>query len=103
MTINEWAEDFKSYINELQIPRDDYKGIMSYIDDTLALLKEQESIIKTLKSDLQETLDIVANRGNVVRCKDCKHWEQLNGHCPFNSIFTNADWFCADGERKEEE
>ena len=40
--------------------------------------------------------------GELVRCKDCKHWEQSNGHCPFNSIFTNEEWFCADGERKIE-
>jgi hypothetical protein len=44
MTIEEWAKDFKSYVNELQMPRDDYKGIMSYIDDALALLKEQEAV-----------------------------------------------------------
>ena len=44
MTINEWAEDFKSYVNELQMPKDDYKGIMSYIDDALELLKEQEPV-----------------------------------------------------------
>ncbi len=42
MTINEWAKDFKSYINALDMPRDDYKGIMEYIDDAIALLKEQE-------------------------------------------------------------
>ena len=42
MTIEEWAKDFKSYVNELQLFRDDYKGIMSYIDDALAILKEQE-------------------------------------------------------------
>lgn len=35
MTIEEWAKDFKSYVNALQMPRDDYKGIMSYIDDVL--------------------------------------------------------------------
>ena len=45
MTINEWAEDFKSYVNELQIPRDDYKGIMSYIDDAIELLKKQDSLL----------------------------------------------------------
>ena len=43
MKIEEWAKDFKSYVNELQMPRDDYKGIMSYIDDAIALLKEQEA------------------------------------------------------------
>ena len=45
MTIEEWAKDFKSYVNALQMPRDDYKGIMEYINDALALLKEQEEII----------------------------------------------------------
>ena len=46
-------------------------------------------------------IEIIKEAGYVmvVRCKDCKHWEQSNGHCPFNSIFTNGDWFCADGER----
>ncbi len=43
MTIEEWAEDFKQYVNALDMPRDDYKGIMSYIDDALSLLKEQEA------------------------------------------------------------
>jgi hypothetical protein len=33
MTNNEWKEDFKSFVDELQMPRDDYKGIMAYIDE----------------------------------------------------------------------
>ena len=45
MTIEEWAKDFKSYVNELQMFRDDYKGIVGYIDDALAILKEQEPIL----------------------------------------------------------
>ena len=44
MTIEEWAKDFKSYINELNIPRDDYNGIMEYIDDAITLLKEQGAV-----------------------------------------------------------
>ena len=44
MTVNEWAKDFRSFVNELQMPRDDYKGIMEYIDDALALLKKQEAV-----------------------------------------------------------
>ena len=43
MTVNEWAKDFRSFVNELQMPRDDYKGIMEYIDDAITLLKEQET------------------------------------------------------------
>ena len=50
MTIEEWAKDFKSYVNALDMPRDDYNGIMEYIDDALAMLKEQEA--KTVVIDL---------------------------------------------------
>ena len=31
--IDEWKKDFKGYVNTLDIPRDDYKGIMAYIDE----------------------------------------------------------------------
>ncbi len=33
MTISEWKKDFVDYLNLLNIPRDDYKGIISYIDE----------------------------------------------------------------------
>lgn len=29
----EWKEDFKDFVEGLDIPRDDYKGIMAYIDE----------------------------------------------------------------------
>ena len=44
MTIDEWKQDFKSFINELQMLRDDYNGIMAYIDDGAELLKEHEAV-----------------------------------------------------------
>ena len=31
--IDEWKNDFKGYVNALNIPRDDYNGIMAYIDE----------------------------------------------------------------------
>ncbi len=43
MTIKEWEKDFKSYVTWLDMPRDDYKGIMKYIDDAINLLKKQEA------------------------------------------------------------
>ena len=52
MTIEEWAKDFKSYVNALDVPRDDYKGIMEYIDDAIALLKEQEARVLTIEEAL---------------------------------------------------
>ena len=31
--IDEWKNDFKGYVNALNIPRDDYRGIIEYIDE----------------------------------------------------------------------
>ena len=64
---------------------------------------DKEELLKALKYDRNQYQKGYADRDSeIVRCKDCKHWEQSNGHCPFNSIFTNDDWFCADGERRTE-
>ena len=49
MTVQEWAKEFKAFINELQISRDDYKGIIAYIEDGAKLLKEQEPRVMTLE------------------------------------------------------
>mgnify|MGYP007012498009 CR=1 FL=1 len=73
--------------------------------DALAILKEQESIIESLKADLSETLDVVTNRKNVTHCKDCKHNDDPDYPCERHTICTNAEndenWYCADGQRKE--
>lgn len=53
MTIEEWAKDFKSYVNELQMFRDDYNGIMEYIDDAIAIMKEQEDFGKELNNAVE--------------------------------------------------
>lgn len=45
MTIEEWAKDFKSYVNTLNMFRDDYKGIMEYIDDAIVIMKEKQKLI----------------------------------------------------------
>jgi len=56
MTIEEWVKDFKSYVNALDMPRDDYNGIIEYIDDAIDLLKEQEEVVK------QWTMEIAGNQ-----------------------------------------
>lgn len=33
MTLSEWKNDFKGFVKSLSMPRDDYKGIMEYIDE----------------------------------------------------------------------
>ena len=61
MTIEEWAKDFKSYVNALDMQRDDYKGIMEYIDDAIALLKEQEEMLRKLQKDKDKLCLEVSN------------------------------------------
>lgn len=70
---------------------EDCTALMSM--DALALLKEQDAI---------------------VRCKDCKHATMTSDgkmckYCAMDTddfgdqrnVYHDADWFCADGERKE--
>lgn len=96
-TVSEWKEDFKSFINELQLLRDDYNGIMLYIDEGAELLKAQ----------VQEP---------IVHCKDCEyglytgteyHCDKHSGHenrlgeDQYYKEWHNGSWFCADGKRRE--
>jgi len=55
-----------------------YGGAAHTVYDALALLKEQET---------------------VVRCKDCKHYMTM--HCNCGGCFISDDWYCADGERTD--
>ena len=74
---------------EAVLSRDPLDAPWDLIDETLALLKEQEA---------------------VVRCKDCRHWLPMDrfhqdyhpgrGYCELNCWVRDFDWFCADGERR---
>lgn len=71
--IEEWIPMFEQY------------NTPAGIDDAIALLKEQEQI---------------------VRCKDCKF--KIDSTSPFYKMWCtrmdfgcDADWYCADGERRE--
>ncbi len=59
-----------------------------------------EQAISVLES--VPTIDAV----EVVRCKDCTEWQDDWGDgthfCAMNDRWTKADFYCADGERKEQ-
>ena len=80
------------------------------LKDALVMLKEQESVIEALKSDLDETLKVLGEQPEIVRCKDCKH-RGNSEKCVLSAISeekdfplfmldNRGDWFCADGERR---
>ena len=48
----------------------------------------------------------VRGYAELVRCKDCKYWEQYSdvpqiGNCPVLDRNERDNWFCANGERKD--
>ena len=53
----------------------------------------------------QWVADTIGNMPDaIVRCKDCKYFLAERGEClrhHFVIYFSNGNWFCADGERKE--
>ena len=104
---------------ETWIPMFEQYNTPAGIDAAIALLKEQEGIIKNL-DDKNTTLMLLINEylekereaEAVVRCKDCKYCEYPDceypeaekGLCKKGHIHRNAEtWFCADGERKTDD
>lgn len=78
---------------------DGHRISMSYADKAW-----MRSIIRN-----EPTIDAVP----VVRCRKCKHWEtdwppsgfdpdNPRYFCSVNDIFPTGDWFCKDGQRREE-
>lgn len=52
----------------------------------------------------KELTDALTLHKKLVRCKDCKKLGYTNSHwfCKWLNRCVDEDWFCADGERKEE-
>jgi len=58
------------------------------------------SNITIIGSIVIDTLELLKEQEDVVRCKDCKHYKDETGMCDFCHTHGNAEtWFCADGER----
>ena len=62
------------------------------LKDALVMLKEQESVIEALKSDLDETLKVLGEQPEIVRCRDCQFHDV---RCVLHNVYTNADNFCS--------
>jgi len=66
----------------------------------LDLLKEQKEEIEQLNRFVN---GFSRDAMPVVRCNDCKYFLAERGEClrhHFVIYFSNGNWFCADGERK---
>lgn len=75
------------------------------IEDTIALLKEQENDIHHMGLIIDEYEKELKKQPEIIRCKDCKNAKPaLNGkmtRCKIRGLRMN-DWFCADGKSEKE-
>lgn len=89
-----------------------------YIDLKLALNKLWRLCEEDIDAELPEAFDFSRAREalidlptiDIVRCKECKHWDNrfgltdTEGSCEYRGgkyNFTDADYYCASGEREE--
>ena len=52
----------------------------------------------------EDTLELLKSQPQIVRCKECKHLGYTSSHwfCKLLNRCVDEDWFCADGDRKEQ-
>ena len=57
------------------------------------VVRYENEVLQLLPDKMQE----------LVRCKDCKYWDSEEHDCNIKIgwFACGADWFCADGKRKE--
>lgn len=93
--LSEWKADFKGYINDLNMPKDDYDGIMEYIDE------------------------VPSAQPDIIRCKDCAYCDSDDVDAPYGmtkkifwcdrlyaganeNLIVEPDDFCSWAERRED-
>lgn len=69
--IDEWKNDFKGYINALNMPKDDYNGIMEYINEMPSAQPED-------------------------RCSECDAWNQYKNYPSAQPERKKGEWICGE-------
>lgn len=63
--------------------------------------KNKEPMTLIPKQLIRLMYDALIEQPDIVRCKDCKYYNSLMGHCKDGRSYPSPNWFCADAERKE--
>jgi len=82
-----------------QIEGEIYKAVMR-----VGVSVDKDELLKALAYDRNQYQKGYNDRDEeIVRCKDCKHFDGLN--CKVNDItnIMDTNWFCADGERRTDD
>lgn len=60
----------------------------------------KEYIVET-QNDMSDGQIMLKYKRDLVRCKDCRDY--LDIKCPCYELDKDDDWFCADGERRDDD
>lgn len=92
---------------EQRFYKDEYDAMESgYLDEERAIVKEAYSTMTDCVSLINNAP--IVDAVEVVRCRDCKYYKEGFCYNPNNYDDektcgnTSPDWFCADGEREEQ-
>lgn len=95
-SVSEWQKDFREYVGMLNIPRDDYNGIMEYINEVPSA-QPKTIRCKECKHQIKEWRDDK-------RLKDKGYWvygcKVISDICGYWALFGQDDDFCSEAERK---
>ena len=88
-SIAEWKKDFREYINMLNIPRDDYNGIMEYINDLPSASTDLSNNSPKIDNENGELISrqaaiYVEGLDEEIRCEMCRNPMRTNRGCDGN-------------------
>jgi len=81
----------------------DREKYIKVLSKTVKTVKEynEDAPIKISLECVEDILELLKEQPQIVRCKDCKkHYNELKCRC---GGYTPNDWFCADGERQDDD
>ena len=89
--IDAWKEDFKGFVNSLDVPRDDYKGIMEYIDELPSADRPQGEWVRTGRTNIYGGIEVqCSNCGDMVMVQHLED-EWYCRHCGADMGMKGAD------------
>lgn len=98
LALEEWKKDFKGFINELSMPKDDYNGIMEYIDE-LPVTPEPKTIQeKQAESEKYDKAFDDGYENGYAQARFDYEQESKTGHWIYKiygGFHEQGDWYCS--------
>ena len=70
-----------------------------YWERKAARVAAEKAAEGTGKNEATDEHELLKKQPEIVRCKDCKHWNEAYHDCSIH-FPPSPDWFCADGKRR---